>query len=141
MCAQERQERTDWEEMVGATGFEPATPCAQGRCATRLRYAPTDESYRARCGASLINTVLFIIKRARLGGGGRVQKIAENRARGSSRDPARLSLPEVADNDVRPTLAARRPRLYPGDQETRRRVALCRPNQRPRGVGAGLVRP
>ncbi len=27
--------------MVGATGFEPATPCAQGRCATRLRYAPT----------------------------------------------------------------------------------------------------
>jgi hypothetical protein len=27
--------------VVGATGFEPATPCAQGRCATRLRYAPT----------------------------------------------------------------------------------------------------
>src|SRR5690349_9439540 len=26
--------------LVGATGFEPATPCAQGRCATRLRYAP-----------------------------------------------------------------------------------------------------
>src|SRR3954469_4699501 len=29
------------ERVVGATGFEPATPCAQGRCATRLRYAPT----------------------------------------------------------------------------------------------------
>src|SRR4051812_35538861 len=29
-------------EVVGATGFEPATPCAQGRCATRLRYAPTE---------------------------------------------------------------------------------------------------
>src|SRR5438093_10251653 len=29
------------EKVVGATGFEPATPCAQGRCATRLRYAPT----------------------------------------------------------------------------------------------------
>jgi hypothetical protein len=27
--------------MVGARGFEPRTPCAQGRCATRLRYAPT----------------------------------------------------------------------------------------------------
>src|SRR5687767_3259502 len=27
--------------MVGATGFEPATPCPPGRCATRLRYAPT----------------------------------------------------------------------------------------------------
>src|SRR4029453_5094132 len=35
--------------LVGATGFEPATPCAQGRCATRLRYAPT---------------VVFIIPRA-----------------------------------------------------------------------------
>src|SRR5262245_11560762 len=30
--------------LVGATGFEPATPCAQGRCATRLRYAPTDRT-------------------------------------------------------------------------------------------------
>ena len=30
-------------EVVGATGFEPATPCAQGRCATRLRYGPTHE--------------------------------------------------------------------------------------------------
>ncbi len=27
--------------LVGAARFEPATPCAQGRCATRLRYAPT----------------------------------------------------------------------------------------------------
>src|SRR5262245_39731806 len=27
-------------ELVGARGFEPPTPCAQGRCATRLRYAP-----------------------------------------------------------------------------------------------------
>src|SRR5690348_12792490 len=31
----------DLQKVVGATGFEPATPCAQGRCATRLRYAPT----------------------------------------------------------------------------------------------------
>jgi hypothetical protein len=29
-------------ELVGAIGFEPTTPCAQGRCATRLRYAPTE---------------------------------------------------------------------------------------------------
>ena len=28
-------------KMVGAAGFEPATPCSQGRCATKLRYAPT----------------------------------------------------------------------------------------------------
>ena len=33
------------KEMVGAIGFEPTTPCAQGRCATRLRYAPTDSDY------------------------------------------------------------------------------------------------
>ena len=28
------------KKMVGAAGFEPTTTCAQGRCATRLRYAP-----------------------------------------------------------------------------------------------------
>jgi hypothetical protein len=27
--------------LVGAERFELTTPCAQGRCATRLRYAPT----------------------------------------------------------------------------------------------------
>src|SRR5688572_11878967 len=29
-------------EMVGAKGFEPSTPCTPCRCATRLRYAPTE---------------------------------------------------------------------------------------------------
>jgi integrase/recombinase XerD len=37
--------------LVGARGFEPRTPCAQGRCATRLRYAPlfsttSDQDYQ-----------------------------------------------------------------------------------------------
>jgi hypothetical protein len=27
--------------MVGTAGLEPATPCSQGKCATRLRYVPT----------------------------------------------------------------------------------------------------
>src|SRR5882724_939899 len=31
---------TDGSGLVGATGFEPATPCTPSRCATRLRYAP-----------------------------------------------------------------------------------------------------
>lgn len=31
--------------MVGAAGFEPATPCSQGRCATKLRYAPMYRCY------------------------------------------------------------------------------------------------
>ena len=30
-----------FSEMVGAAGFEPATPSSQTRCATRLRHAPT----------------------------------------------------------------------------------------------------
>jgi hypothetical protein len=34
--------------LVGAIGFEPTTPCAQGRCATRLRYAPTVKNIRFR---------------------------------------------------------------------------------------------
>src|SRR2546425_9162058 len=32
--------------MVGAGGFEPPTTCAQGRCATRLRYAPIYSAVR-----------------------------------------------------------------------------------------------
>jgi hypothetical protein len=27
--------------LVGTAGFEPTTPCPPGRCATKLRYAPT----------------------------------------------------------------------------------------------------
>ena len=40
--------RSVCNKMVGAARFEPTTPCAQGRCATRLRYAPRCErSHRA----------------------------------------------------------------------------------------------
>ena len=35
------------KSLVGASGFEPEASCAQGRRATRLRYAPT-------CNALLI---------------------------------------------------------------------------------------
>ena len=31
------------QALVGAVGFEPTALCAQGRCATKLRYAPTSE--------------------------------------------------------------------------------------------------
>ena len=30
------------KKVVGARGFEPPTPCSQSRCATRLRYTPTN---------------------------------------------------------------------------------------------------
>ncbi len=39
--------------LVGAPGFEPGTPCAQGRCATRLRYAPTLLPIIAEASAAL----------------------------------------------------------------------------------------
>jgi hypothetical protein len=34
--------RTD-SKLVGATGFEPATPCTPSKCATKLRHAPTED--------------------------------------------------------------------------------------------------
>ena len=30
-----------WREIIGASRFERPTPCSQGRCATRLRHAPS----------------------------------------------------------------------------------------------------
>src|SRR5262249_12683622 len=39
-----RGTHTEREGLVGATGFEPATPCTPCRCATKLRYAPTEAS-------------------------------------------------------------------------------------------------
>ena len=39
--AQPCRSSADLKEMVGETGFEPATLCSQSRCATRLRYSPT----------------------------------------------------------------------------------------------------
>jgi hypothetical protein len=37
--------------LVGAAGFEPTTPCPPGRCATRLRYAPT-------CGSDVADVIV-----------------------------------------------------------------------------------
>jgi hypothetical protein len=39
--------------LVGAVRFELTTPCAQGRCATRLRYAPTVYSFDSRLRAGV----------------------------------------------------------------------------------------
>jgi hypothetical protein len=33
--------------LVGAAGFELATPCTPCKCATRLRYAPTEAIFYA----------------------------------------------------------------------------------------------
>gem|GEM_PF-5416697 len=51
--------------MVGAEGFEPTTPCAQGRCATRLRHAPTLKAIeRRRSSAALDFTMAGRLLRA-----------------------------------------------------------------------------
>ena len=42
--------------LVGAARFELTTPCAQGRCATRLRYAPTSPIVAARIVLSLYSS-------------------------------------------------------------------------------------
>lgn len=36
--------------MVGVQGFEPWTPCSQSRCATRLRYTPTEPLFYTESG-------------------------------------------------------------------------------------------
>ena len=36
--------QTERRKVVGAPGFEPGTSCAQGRRATRLRYAPIERA-------------------------------------------------------------------------------------------------
>src|SRR5262249_2487156 len=39
-----------WREMVGATGFEPATSCSRSRRATKLRYAPIPPAHAPSSG-------------------------------------------------------------------------------------------
>ena len=39
-CGGTRRSSQAATEVVGAPGFEPATPCSQSRCVTKLRHAP-----------------------------------------------------------------------------------------------------
>jgi hypothetical protein len=48
------------ENLVGARGFEPPTPCAQGRCATRLRYAPTFYSFDSKSLPSILPRAVIV---------------------------------------------------------------------------------
>ena len=53
--------------LVGAGRFERPTPCAQGRCATRLRYAPTGYSldFRLLCADLQSDTVFRLASKRR----------------------------------------------------------------------------
>jgi hypothetical protein len=44
------------EILVGASGFEPEASCAQGRRATRLRYAPTEACFYSSLLCELVTT-------------------------------------------------------------------------------------
>ncbi len=46
---------------VGETGFEPATPWSQTRCATGLRYSP--KPYRLSERAANVKEIVLIIKK------------------------------------------------------------------------------
>jgi hypothetical protein len=49
MTCRQNERVTEWKTgfanplilLVGAAGFEPAAPCSQSRCSTRLSYAPS----------------------------------------------------------------------------------------------------
>ena len=44
-----------FHSMVGARGFEPRTSCAQGRRATRLRYAPTTATCYSTASSEIVS--------------------------------------------------------------------------------------
>jgi hypothetical protein len=48
--------------MVGARGFEPPTPWSRTKCATRLRYAPTN-FYTILELKSYVNELSFFLQR------------------------------------------------------------------------------
>src|SRR3569833_75905 len=80
--------------MVGATGFEPATPCPPVKCATRLRHAPKRRPYRGR-PAGLQRLKSGLIQNgieARLGGLQRFQDLFQARplAGADGRRPRRV---------------------------------------------------
>ena len=64
------------EGLVGAGRFELPTTCAQGRCATRLRYAPADSYAAARR-----NIVARVVRER----GGQASPVAGGRIRAAAR--------------------------------------------------------
>ncbi len=57
--------------MVGAAGFELATPCTPCKCATRLRYAPKKKEY-IKIKFNLSKASWVVAKRGKFAGlGGR----------------------------------------------------------------------
>ena len=46
-------------QLVGTTGFEPATPCPPDKCATKLRYIPTRAVYLPFVEKALPETCSF----------------------------------------------------------------------------------
>ena len=51
-------------KVVGETGFEPATPWTQTKCATKLRYSPTfpAKTFASRYGRRILLTLPYLVK-------------------------------------------------------------------------------
>jgi hypothetical protein len=49
------------KKLVGAAGIEPATLCSQSRCATRLRYAPTQGNFIVMFSIKVVRIAFNII--------------------------------------------------------------------------------
>ena len=67
--------------MVGPTGFEPATPSPPAKCATRLRYGPTQKEgerwLRARMGQALSGRVHLKVNKRRVSHHARPNAVGE----------------------------------------------------------------
>lgn len=59
-------------KVVGVAGFEPATPCSQGRCSTKLSHAPSMRkllyytmfgNVKLNCGSIQFTKVVFTVQR------------------------------------------------------------------------------
>src|SRR5262245_3392078 len=104
--------------MVGATGFEPATPCAQGRCATRLRYAPTPNILSRRGWLSLGRLFFPHSRRhARSQVTQRLERIEPERRSEAKQDTAHENAPEM--RPARPPVLVERIGIRIGNQPER----------------------
>ena len=116
--------------MVGETGFEPATPWSQTRCATSLRHSPTATALSRRLRRMASGFVLFVMKdrgQDVADEGGTVVRAAGATMRGSDRG---TSVAEPSDGwDIENRAAAQsrdRRRRHAGRQQSGTGAGRCR---------------
>ena len=103
--------------MVGTARFELATPCTPSKCATRLRYVPTESA--AQDDDDSVGVDLQILHQAASGRPlrpewdcGRASIVVRNRLEGVEMDAEKLEGRTSAVVDALKDLAAKRQRLH-----------------------------